>query len=80
MIMLRKTLVAIFAVTLLSAGASVTQAQNQDYRGTFRTVRQLVVRLDNRASLFSNKVDSALATNTLRANQEENISNLAARV
>ena len=76
MIMLRKTVVAIFAVVLLSAGASLSQAQNQGYRGTFRTVRPLIVRLDSRASLFTNNVENALAANTLRANQEENISNL----
>lgn len=78
MIMLRKTLVAIFAVILLSSGASLIQAQTTEYRGTFRTVRQLVVRLDNRAGNLRNNVQTALATNnTYNNNREENINNLA---
>ena len=72
--MLRKTFVAIFAVMLLSAAASVTEAQG--YRGTFRSVRQLIVRIDNRAGVFGNDVQTALASNTYRNNREENISNL----
>lgn len=77
MIMVRKTFVAIFAVILFSAGASLTQAQGQGYRGTFRTVRQLVVRIDSRAGVFSNNMQTALASNTYGTNREENISNLA---
>lgn len=76
MIMLRKTLVAIFTVILLSAGASLTQAQGQGYRGTFRAVRQLIVRIDNRAGVFSNNMRTALASNTYGTNREENIGNL----
>lgn len=76
--MFRKTLVAIFAVILLSSGASFTQAQTTEYRGTFRTVRQLVVRLDNRAGALRNNVQTALASNsTYNNNREENINNLA---
>jgi hypothetical protein len=77
MSMFRKTLVAIFAVILLSSGASLTQAQNQGYRGTFRTVRPLILRIDTRTNLFTNRIQNALAANTLGANREENISNLA---
>lgn len=73
---LRRTLVAIFAVMLLSSGASLTQAQNQGYRGTFRAVRQVIVRMDTRASTFANNVQNVLASNTYGANREENISNL----
>jgi len=76
MIMVRKTFVGIVAVILLSAGSSLTQAQTKGYRGTFRSVRQLVVRIDNRAGVFSNNVQNALASNTYGANREENISNL----
>jgi hypothetical protein len=77
MIKFRKTLVAIFAVILLSSGASLTQAQNQGYRGTFRSVRQIILRIDSRASVFTNDIQNALAASTLGANREENISNLA---
>lgn len=75
--MFRKTLVAIFAVILLSSGASLTQAQNLGYRGTFRSVRQLVLRIDTRTNLFTTRIQNALAANTLGANREENISNLS---
>ena len=74
--MVRKTFVAIFALILLSAGASLTQAQNQGYRGTSRSVRQLIVRIDNSAGVFGNDVRSALAANTIGSNREENINNL----
>jgi len=73
---LRRTLVAIFAGLLLSSGASLAQAQTQGYRGTFRSVQQVIVRLDTRASTFANNIENAVATNTYGANREENISNL----
>lgn len=73
---LRKTLVAIFAVTLLSTGASLTQAQTQGYRGTRLAMRQLIVRMDTRASVFANNMQNALAADNYGANREENISNL----
>jgi len=76
MITVRKSLVAIFAVLLISAGATLTPAQNQGYRGTFRSVRQLIVRMDTRASAFNNRIQNALATNNYGANREENITNL----
>ena len=75
--MFRKTLVAIFAVILLASGASLTEAQTTGYRGNFRTVRQLIVRLDNRAGVLRNNVQRALASNnTYNSNREENINNL----
>jgi hypothetical protein len=52
MIMVGKTLFAILALVVLSAGATVTQAQRQSYRGTFRSVRQLILRIENRTDLF----------------------------
>jgi hypothetical protein len=48
MITVRKTLVAFFAVVVLSAGATLTQAQRQTYQGTNRSVRQLILRIENR--------------------------------
>jgi len=76
MIIVRKTLVAIFAVVLVSAGASLTQAQNQGYRGTFRTVQQLITRIDNRAGVFQANVQNAVSSNNYGTNREENIGNL----
>lgn len=77
MIMVRKTLVALVAVILLSAGTSLSQTQTQGYRGTFRTVRQLIVRIDNRAGIFNNNLQTALASTNYGTNREENIGNLA---
>lgn len=73
---LKRTLVAMIAVMLLLSGASLSQAQTQDYRGTFRSVRQLIVRMDTRASTFANNVQNTLATDSLGANREENIRNM----
>ncbi len=77
MILVKKTFAAVFAIMLLSAGASLTQAQTQGYRGTFRSVRQLVVRIDNRASAFDSNVQDALTSTNYGNNREENISNVA---
>jgi len=74
---LKRTLVAIGAVILLSSGASLSQAQTQGYRGTFRSVQQVIVRMDTRAGTFANNIQNAVATNTYGANREENISNLS---
>lgn len=76
MILVKKTFAAVFVMMLLTAGASLTQAQVQGYRGTFRTVRQLIVRIDNRASVFGNNVQNALASNNYGNNREENIATL----
>jgi hypothetical protein len=57
MTMIRKTIVAFLAVAVLSAGATLTQAQRQNYRGTFRSVRQLILRIENRTDLFRNSLN-----------------------
>lgn len=56
--MVRKTLVAFLAVVVLSAGATLTQAQRQSYRGTFRSVRQLILRIEKRTDLFRNSLNA----------------------
>lgn len=58
MIIVRKTLVAVLAAALLSAGASLAQAQRQTYRGTNRAVRQLILRLENNTDIFRNSINS----------------------
>ena len=63
MIMVRKKLFAILALVVLSAGH--TQAQRQSYRGTFRSVRQLILRIENRSDLFRR---SLTAQNQTRVN------------
>jgi len=73
MISIKKYFAAFFGVVLLSAAAA--QSQTQTYRGDFRTVRQLIFRLEN---------DSAAFRDTLNAQTQyrvygrgENLSNLA---
>src|SRR6185295_10363143 len=45
MIMVRKTMAAILVALVLSAGASLTQAQRQTYRGSYRSVQLLLSRI-----------------------------------
>jgi len=72
----RKTFVAIFAVILLSSGALLAQAQTQISRRSFRSTQQLILRMDTRASVFTTRIQNALAANSYGSNREENISNL----
>lgn len=76
MIAIKRMFVALLAVSVLSAGATFTQAQRQTYRGTSRVVRQLILRIENRTNTFS---DSLNAQNQGRVNtvRVENLDNLA---
>ncbi|HEY8188227.1 MAG TPA: YMGG-like glycine zipper-containing protein [Pyrinomonadaceae bacterium] len=56
MITIRKTLLAFLAVAVVSAGATFTQAQT--YRGTTRSVRQLILRIENSTAVFRNNVNA----------------------
>ena len=58
MIVIRKTLLALLAVALISAGTTLTQAQRQTYRGTNSAVRQLILRLQNRTTTFRNALNA----------------------
>ena len=58
MIAIRKTLVAFLALVVLSAGAMLAQAQRQTYRGTARSVRQLILRIENRTDIFRNSINA----------------------
>jgi len=73
MIAIRKTLVAFLAVVVLSAGATLTQAQRQTYRGTNRAVRQLILRIENRTDVFRNTIN---AQNQSRVYGGENLNTL----
>lgn len=55
---LRKTVLTFFAVVVLAAGAALTQAQRQTYQGTFRSVQQLITRIDNRTDLLRTSINS----------------------
>lgn len=62
--MLRKNLVASLVIILLSSGPVHLQAQSQSYRGTFRAVRQLILRLETRTTAFRNIVNAQNPTSS----------------
>jgi hypothetical protein len=72
---IRKTLVAFLAVVVLSAGATLTQAQRQAYRGTASSVRQLILRIDNRTDIFRNAIN-AQNQSRVYTTKRENLNNL----
>jgi len=75
MITIRKTLVAFLAVVVLSAGATLIQAQRQTYQGTNRSVRQLILRIENRTDIFRNSLN-AQTQSRVYGSGTENLNNL----
>jgi hypothetical protein len=57
MFIVRKTLIAFVVLVTLSVGTTVTQGQRQNYRGTFRSVRQLILRIESGTEQFSNSLN-----------------------
>jgi len=58
MVAIRRKLLALLALVLVS-GVSVTQAQRQTtYRGSYSSVRQLILRIENRSDVFNNSVNA----------------------
>jgi hypothetical protein len=55
---MKKTFIGLLAMIVLSAGATLTQAQRQTYRGTARVVRQLIVRIDNETDVFRSSLNA----------------------
>ena len=70
MIAIKKSLVAFLAFVVLSAGATLTQAQRQTYRGTSRVVRQLLVRIENRTDVFRDTLNTQNQTRVYRPGVE----------
>jgi hypothetical protein len=59
MVAIRRKFLALLAMVLVSAGTSVTQAQRQTtYRGTYTSVRQLILRIENRSDVFNNTINA----------------------
>src|SRR6266540_2329896 len=58
MISIKKSLMAFLAVILLAAGTTLTQAQRQTYRGTTRSVRHLILRIENSTDVFRNTINA----------------------
>jgi len=59
-------------VCLLVLGLSA-QGQQRAYRGTYQTVRQVILRLENRANLFRNSMENWSARSTPAYTSTENI-------
>lgn len=73
MITFRKNLMMLLAVVVLSAGASLTQAQRETYRGNSRALRQLMLRIENHADAFRNSLNARARTNTARVETLDNL-------
>ncbi len=56
--MVRRSLVSLVIAVLLATSATLTQAQRRTYRGTFQSVRQLILRIENRTDLLRNSVNA----------------------
>jgi hypothetical protein len=58
MIAIKKTLVSLLALLALSAGATLTQAQQRTYRGTNTAVRQLILRIQSHTQTFRTSLNA----------------------
>lgn len=76
MIALRKTLVGLVAVLAISAGSTLAQAQRQPYKGTTRSVRQLILRIETRTGVLRNSLNAQSQTGVYANRSEENLDNL----
>ena len=75
MMPIKKSLVALLAVLVLSAGATLTQAQRQTNRGSSRAVRQLILRIQNDSTVFRNNWNAQSQTR-VRIQRPDNVSSL----
>ena len=73
MITFRRTLVMLVAVVVLSAGASLTQAQRETYRRNSLALRQLVLRIENHTDAFRNSLNAQARANTARGESLNNL-------
>ena len=69
----RKMVAVIFALGIMLSGFSAI-AQQTTYRGTYRNIRNLISRIENRSNIFRSSLDSALDRSVLDGtNAEDNI-------
>ena len=73
MITFRRTLVMLVAVVVLSAGASLTQAQRETYRRNSLALRQLMLRIENHTDAFRNSLNAQARANTARGESLNNL-------
>jgi hypothetical protein len=71
--MRRKLIYATVTAAVLSLFASVSQAQLRSYRGTYQSVRNTIVRIDNRTGPFSNSLQTELNRRGTAINRSEDI-------
>ncbi len=55
---IKKDTVSVFRCGCISLRITLTQAQRQTYRGTFRSIQQLISRIDNRTDLLRSSINS----------------------
>ena len=70
--MTRRFMTTPFAIVCLLAAGLLAQAQQRAYRGTYQSVRQVILRLENRANVFRNSMDnwSRSASASYNSNEE----------
>ena len=73
MIAIKRSFVMLLAVVVLSAGASLTQAQRETYRGTSRALRQLILRIETRTDAFHNSLNAQTRIKTVRGETLDNL-------
>ena len=73
MIAIKRSFVILLAVVVLSAGASLTQAQRETYRGTSRALRQLILRIETRTDAFHNSLNAQTRINSVRGETLDNL-------
>ena len=61
--MRRRLIATALSVTCLLLIPFAAQAQPRTYRGTFQTVRRLIVRIENRSAIFSNSLNNWVTRN-----------------
>ena len=70
----RRVIAIIFALGVLLSGFTAMAQQQRVYRGTYQSVRNLINRIDSRATTFRNTLDTALDQSRLDGtNAEDNI-------
>jgi hypothetical protein len=67
-----------FAIVCLLAAGVLAQAQQRAYRGSYQSVRQVILRLENRANIFRNSMDNWSRGANASSGLNENI-NVTAR-
>lgn len=61
--MRRRLIATALSITCLLLVPLAAQAQNRTYRGTFQTVRRLILRIENRSANFSNSLQNWVSRN-----------------